>query len=86
MGHVGNKFVLVFLHFVELHGHVVQSVGQISHLVLGVKADAVGQVACRVLRGRVSDLFQRNVHGFRKKQQDNQGQPEQDGRRDIHNI
>ena len=86
MGHIGNELVLIFLHLVQLHGHVVQGVGQIAHLVLGVELYTVGQVSCRVLRGRPGNFFQREIHGLGEEEQEDQRDGKDNSRCNVYNI
>ena len=51
MGHIGDKIFLVFLHLVELIGHVIEGGGQVTHLIVGGHMDPVVQVSGRVLVG-----------------------------------
>ena len=86
VGDVGDEVLLVFLHLVQLVGHVIQGVGQITHLIVGVHGDAVVQVPGRVLVGAHRDLAQRQINGFGEHQQNDGGQHEDQKRGDVENV
>ena len=78
MGYIGDEIFLVFLHFIQLIGHVIQGIGEIAHLIVGLNVNPVIQVSGRIFIGAHCNLAQGQVHGLGKHQKDNEGQAEQD--------
>lgn len=86
VGDVGDEVLLVFLHLVQLVGHVIQGIGQITHLIVGVHGDAVVQVPGCILVGAHRDLAQGQINGFGEHQQNDGGQHEDQKRGDVKDI
>ena len=83
MGYIGYGILLVFLHLIQLVGHIIQGVGEITHLIVGLDIDSVIQVTGRVFIGAHCNLAKGQIHGLREYQKDNKGQAEQDSGCDV---
>ena len=68
MGDIGNEGALVFFHFIQFIGHIVQRVGQISHFVRRIDFDRIIQISVCIFFGSGRDALQRNVHHLREDQ------------------
>ena len=83
MGYIGNEILLVFLHLIQLIGHVIQGVGEVTHLVVGLDINPVIQISGRIFIGTHCNLAKGQVHGLGKYQKNNKGQAEQDSGCDV---
>ena len=86
MGDVGHKFLLVVLRPRDLAGHVIQAGRQVTNLVVTFHLEFIVHVPGGVLLRGIGNLAQGDVHHFREKNQDDQGQQEQDNQGDIGNV
>ena len=86
MGHVGDKVFLVFLHFIQLVGHVIQCVGEITHFIMGFHINAVVQISGSVFIGSHSNLTKRKEYGGGENQKDNEGQAEHHSRGNVEQV
>ena len=83
MGYIGNEVFLILLHLIQFVRHIVQRIGQITHLVMGFYINPIFQVACRVFVGANGDFAQGQVNGLGKYQKDDQREGKHNGGRDI---